>query len=132
MNWERHALQIAIGFGSLVPIGGGLAGLLGGPAAIDPAAVGSTDLDSHTRYLSGLLLAIGIGYLASVPRIERHRTRILLLGGLVVTGGIGRLISLVVLGFPSSLMTSALIMELLVTPLLTLWQLRIARPAGLL
>ena len=124
---EKRLLQIAVAVSSLVPIAAGGAGLLLGPALV--AAEGGHDLDSHFRYLSGLLLGIGLAYATGVPGIERKRVRFLLLGGIVVVGGLGRLWSLVTVGAPSAIMLGALAMELVVTPLLTLWQLRIARAA---
>jgi Domain of unknown function (DUF4345) len=90
-------------------------------------AANTPDLDSHFRYLSGLLLAIGVAYAWSVPGIERQRERFLLLGGIVVLGGFGRLLSMLTMGAPSPVMIGALAMELLATPIITLWQLRIAR-----
>jgi hypothetical protein len=51
----------------------------------------------------------------------------MLLCAIVVLGGLGRLFSLIATGTPSPVMIGALMMELLVTPLITLWQLRIAR-----
>jgi hypothetical protein len=117
-----------------VPIAAGSAGIVLGPAFVaaadgGAAAGGDADLDSHFRYLSGLLLGIGLGYLTALPGIERHRTRFLMLGGIVVIGGIGRLIALLADGAPSAAMLFALAMELLVTPALTLWQMRVARGA---
>jgi hypothetical protein len=52
---SRRALQIAVALCSLVPITAGGAGMLLGPALV--ASIGTHDLDSHFRYLSGLLLA---------------------------------------------------------------------------
>ena len=121
---ERRALQIAVAMGSLVPISAGGGGTLLGPRMLDSIAVESGDLDSHFRYLSGLLLAIGIGFASTVPT---HRGRFLVLTGIVVVGGIGRLLSLLSIGPPSSSMEAALVMELLVTPGLALWQRRVAR-----
>jgi hypothetical protein len=46
---------------------------------------------------------------------------------IVVTGGLGRLLSLLVRGVPDRPMLAALVMELAVTPALALWQSRIAR-----
>jgi hypothetical protein len=122
---EKRLLQIAVAVCSLVPILAGGAGLLLGPALV--GAAGDRDLDSHFRYLSGLLLAIGLAYATGVPGIERKRVRFLLLGGIVFVGGLGRLWSLWSTGTPSAIMLGALAMELVVTPLLTLWQLRVAR-----
>jgi len=49
------------------------------------------------------------------------------LGGIVVLGGFGRLPSMLTMGEPSPIMIGALAMELLVTPAITLWQMRISR-----
>jgi hypothetical protein len=124
---EKRALQIVVTIGSLVPIGAGSAGMLFGPRFMGSTIVGAGDLDSHFRYLSGLLLAIGMGFLSTIPRIETHGGRFRLLTGIVVMGGIGRLLSLLAVGLPSSGMLAALAMELLVTPGLAIWQRRVAR-----
>ena len=124
---ERRALQIAVALGSLVPISAGAAGILLGPRLVDAAASGLIDLDSHFRYLSGLLLAIGIGYVSTIPRIETHGRRFWLLTGIVVVGGLGRLMSLWAIGVPSVPMVAALGMELVITPGLALWRWRIGR-----
>jgi len=119
-------LQSAVAVCSLVPIAAGGAGVVLGPALVGTDG-GGGDLDGHFRYLSGLLLGIGLAYAASVPGIERHRARFLLLGTIVVIGGLGRLLSLILMGVPSPVMLAALAMELIVTPLLTVWQGRVAR-----
>jgi hypothetical protein len=124
---ERRALQIAVALGSLVPISAGAAGILLGPRLVDAAASGLIDLDSHFRYLSGLLLAIGIGYVSTIPRIETHGRRFWLLTGIVVVGGLGRLMSLWAIGVPSVPMVAALGMELVITPGLAVWRWRVGR-----
>ena len=87
---EKRALQITVAIGSLVPIGAGTAGMLLGLRMLESNSVESGDLDSHFRYLSGLLLAIGIGYATTVPRIETQGRRFRLLTFTVVLGGVGR------------------------------------------
>ena len=47
------------------------------------------------------------------------------LAGIVVLGGVGRLVSLLSIGSPSPAMLAALVMELIVTPGLALWQYRV-------
>jgi hypothetical protein len=125
-RFERRALQTAVAIGSLVPIGTGGAGMLLGPQILPFVGWISVDLDSHFRYMSGLLLAIGLGYLSTVPRIETHSERFRLLTYVVVTGGAGRLLALLADGLPSTVMLAALGIELLVTPCLALWQHRVA------
>jgi hypothetical protein len=128
---EIRLLRIAVAIGSLVPIGAGIAGVILGPRLTSqmPGPI-PADLDSHFRYLSGLLLAIGLGYASTIPRIEAHSARFQTLTLIVVTGGVGRLISWVAIGAPSTVMAAALVMELAVTPSLAIWQRRVARMAS--
>jgi hypothetical protein len=122
---ERRLLQIAVLLAGVVPVSAGAAGVFLGVSLLANAAPGS-DLDSHFRYLSGLLLAIGLAFWIMVPRIERHGTMFRLLGAVVVVGGIGRLVGVLLAGPPSRDMLLTLVMELGVTPLLCLWQARVA------
>lgn len=128
-HFEKRALQAAVVVGCVVPIAAGLSGMILGPVLSRGAVAVPTDLDSHFRYLSGLLFAVGLGFISTVPQIERHRGRFLGLTGIVVAGGFGRLASVLALGLPSAPMKAALAMELLVTPALAFWQMRVARRA---
>lgn len=125
---NRHALQIVIAVAGLVPVGAGLAGIVLGPTFAglgDPLGIPtSTDpsLDSHFRYLSGLLLGIGLLFWWAIPTIERRGSLVRALTLIVVAGGLGRAFSLLEVGEPDTGMRLALIMELGVTPLLCLWQ----------
>lgn len=122
---ERRVFQAIVAIACLVPILGGGLGVVRGLAMVDVA--GSASADSHFRYLSGLLLGIGLGFLSTVPRIEQRTGRFRLLTGIVVTGGLARAVSLLLTGAPNRSMLFALAMELAVTPALALWQGRIAR-----
>jgi hypothetical protein len=122
---ERRLLQIVVAVACLVPICAGAMGVLSGPAMIEMTDV-PVDADSHYRYLSGLLLGIGIAFATTIPRIETHGARFRLLAALVVVGGAGRLLSLAMHGTPGKPMLFALAMELLVTPALAVWQARVA------
>lgn len=124
---SRRLLQIVVIVLGLVPILAGASGVVLGPSMVGlPASDTPFALDSHLRYLSGLLLAIGFGFWSTVPRIERHAARFRLLTAIVVFGGLGRLVGLAVVGVPPLPMLLALAMELAVTPLLCWWQYRIA------
>jgi hypothetical protein len=90
---------------------------------------GDIALDSHYRYLSGLLLAIGVAYWSTIPDIERQGARFSLLTLLVVTGGFFRGLGMLMGGPPGAVMTCALMVELGLTPFLYLWQMRVARLA---
>jgi hypothetical protein len=124
---ERAWLQATVAVLSLVPITAGAAGLLLGPGfAGGPAGV--PDLASHFAYLSGLLLGLGLGFLALVPGIEHQGLLFRSAAGLVVLGGLARLLAAAALAGPPSLPHRlALVMELGVVPAIAAWQARIAR-----
>ena len=121
---ERRALQIAIALAACVPVAGGLKGAWLGARGFGAWPGGAAD--SHFRYLSGLLLAIGLAYWACIPAIERRGPLIRVLTAIVVAGGVARLAGWVLLGGDPGPMRWALIMELGVAPLLCLWQIRVA------
>jgi Domain of unknown function (DUF4345) len=125
---QRSLLQLSVGVAGIVPVAAGTAGILLGPKFVD-ALVGA-GADSHFRYLSGLLLGVGLGFWSTIPRIEANGERFRLLSFIVVAGGVARLISLAVIGLPPIGMQAALAMELGVTPLLCLWQWRVGRRTG--
>lgn len=122
----RRFLQILVAVFSLVPILAGLDGMLLGSAMLEAHGSTNITMDSHFRYLSGLLLGIGLGFLSCLPQIELKTPRFQVLVGIVVLGGIGRLYSLIIVGTPSHGMMFGLGMELLMTPLLGLFQLSVA------
>ena len=121
---ERRALQIAILLAGLVPLLGGGLGVTFGEAAFGPWAGGGED--SHIRYLSGLLLAIGLMFWSCIPTIERRGETMRLLTAMVFVGGLARLGGLIVVGDPGR-MRWALVMELVATPAICLWQARVSR-----
>ncbi len=119
------ALQIVIGICGLVPVAAGLGGaILGSSMLGDDTA--SISADSHVRYLSGLLLAVGLLFWGTIPRIERRGPTVRLLTAIVVVGGLARLAGIFTAGVPSPPMLFGLGMELVVTPLICLWQSQIA------
>jgi hypothetical protein len=126
-DFERSALQAAVAAASAVPIGSGLAGMIQGAAMMVESGAIAPDLDGQFRYLSGLLLALGLVFAATVPRIERHSRLFLVLTAAVALGGVARLAGMLVDGHPSPLMGGALAMELVVTPALAAWVWRIGR-----
>ncbi len=120
---ERRLLQRVVAIAGLVPVGGGLYGVLFG-AGLTGDALPVTG-DSHYRYLSGLLLGIGLMFWSTVPSIEGKRGRFQLLTLIVVVGGLGRLAGLGLVGLPAPSMLLAIGMELVVTPVVCLWQMRV-------
>jgi len=121
-------LQLCVALACIVPVAAGgsgvidsAGGLLGRPSRIP------VDLDSHFRYLSGLLLGIGLAFAACIPGIEKNEKIFRILGMIVFVGGLARLLSLYEMGVPGAGHRFGLVMELGVVPLLVLWQARVAR-----
>ena len=119
---ERRLLTTTVALVCLVPLGAGIAGVVLGPAALEADVVSDPELDSHFRYLSGLLVGIGIAFAACIPAIERRSELFAVLTLVVVIGGLSRLGALVVNDMPATPHIFALVMELAIVPLLYLWQ----------
>jgi hypothetical protein len=126
---ERRTLQQVVAVAALVPVLAGLTGVLFGHG-ITGDQNPSVSADSHFRFLSGLLLGIGLCFWSTVPGIEEKTTFFRFLTLIVVLGGLARLLGLWITGIPSLFMLLALAMELAVTPALCLWQTRIANRAA--
>jgi hypothetical protein len=124
MERERRLLQQSVAVVATIPVATGLYGVLFGQALTGDAV--SISAESHFRYLSGLLLGIGLCFWSTLPSIEIHTGRVRLLTLLVVIGGLSRLIGLALTGLPSLFMLGGLIVELIVAPVLCLWQTRVA------
>jgi hypothetical protein len=123
---ERRLLQAAVAIACLVPLTIGAQGVVEGPAMLKGVAgTQPADLDSHYRYLSGLLLGLGFGFASCVKCIELCGPLFRTLGLIAVLGGLARLLSLALVGTPSFGHVLGLAMELGVVPLLLVWQRRI-------
>jgi hypothetical protein len=119
-SWsEKRTLQTCVVLAGLVAVSAGAWGVLN-----DLGGHGG-GLASHERYLSGLLLAIGLAYWTTVSNIEDKTGRFRLLTALVMVGGISRLLGVALGDALSWSIGGALAMELLVAPLLCLWQGRV-------
>jgi hypothetical protein len=115
---------------AIVPVLAGLYGVLFGIDGIGTDRIVNISADSHFRYLSGLLTGLGILFLTCVPGIEHKTGLFRFLTLVVVLGGLSRLLGLYLTGLPSLVMLGALVVELGVTPLLCLWQARVAHLAA--
>jgi hypothetical protein len=127
---ERRLLRAAVAAVATVPVAAGAAGVFLGADLLDATSTDRISADSHIRYLSGLLLGIGLLSWSIVPHIERAGSTFQIITTVVVAGGLARLASLVANGVPSKPMLAGLTLELIVTPALAVWQRRLARGPG--
>lgn len=126
---EKRLFQTAFGLTALVPLAMGLGGVFVGAKllGVDPPP---HDLSSHYGYLSGVLVALWLGFLSCLPRIEQNGRRFRLLTLIVMLGGAARLYAAFAYGYPSWPHMVALAGELVIVPLFVLWQWRLARRAS--
>jgi len=127
---NKRLLQAVVAVLALIPTLSGAAGVLLGPDFLRLDPPWPADLDSHFRFLSGVFVAVGLGFYSCVSRIEAKIGRFQMLAALVFVGGLARLWSFVLVGAPSAGHLIGLVMELAVVPLLVLWQAHLARNAS--
>lgn len=124
---EKRLLQAVMCVVLLLPATAVIPSIASGPGFLGRPPVIPTDLDSHFRYISGVFLGVLLAIISCIPGIERQGPRLRLLGGIIVLGGLCRLLSLVLVGLPSIGHQIGLATEIGVVPLLMLWQARLAR-----
>lgn len=129
LSYEKRLLQLVLLIVSLIPVSAGFMGVWKGPAFFDIAGA-PISADSHIRYLSGLLLGIGLLVWWIIPRVGQRDDVFATVTAIVFVGGLSRLWSRIEVGQPNSMMSAALFVEFALTPALYFWHLRIARKAA--
>lgn len=124
---ERRLFQIVVWIATLVPLSAGAAGIGLGPRMMKHLASTNPDLESHFRYLSGLLFGIGVAFAFSAAQPERRAGLFRALGFIVIAGGLARLLGVLLAGWPGAGDIFGLAMEVVTVPLLLLWLRRIER-----
>jgi len=130
LSAERRLLQGVIAATCTVSLSASITSILQGPGWLMANDQVATDLDSHFRYMSGLLLAIAIGFLSCMRGIEQKGPRMRMLALIVVVGGLARAYSATVVGMPSWGHVGGLAIELAIVPAVTVWHWSFARRAN--
>ena len=128
---SRVLLQIFTAVLALVPISTGIISMRG---VRDPLyrALHLPEipvLDSNLRFFGGVWLGLGLAMLWTVPSIEQQGTLFRWLWAAVFIGGVGRLLSWLVIGAPPRPFVGFLLLEILGAPLFVYWQSRVAQSA---
>ena len=82
-------------------------------------------LDSNLRFMGGMGLGLGIALLWIIPSIERQTSLYRLIWLCALAGGIGRLFSMTLVGWPPLPLILFTAVELPGVPLLIYWQFRV-------
>jgi hypothetical protein len=129
---SRFPLQLCTAVLALIPIATGIATLLGvrdpiyRPLGLPPAPI----LDSNLRFFGGVWLGVGLAMLWLVPSIEHQGVLFRALWVAVFLGGVGRLLSWIMIGAPPRPFIGFTLLELVGAPLFIYWQYRIAQVLG--
>jgi hypothetical protein len=121
VSTQRRLLQFVVAIAGLVPVGAGMAGAVAGPRFY--GLTGDLAAISHGRYLSGLLLGIGLAFWTCIPTIETRGARFSVLAAIVFLGGCARLLGAIADDdLSNTQIVLALTMETIVTPGIWFWR----------
>ena len=125
----KRSLQIATAVLGTIPI---LTGIIGMSGLSDPVYAASSLptnslLDSNLRFFSGVWLGLGLALYWLIPKIDRETVLFRALWGMIFLGGIGRLISMVLMALPPMPFIGFTILEIAGAPIFILWQARLAK-----
>ncbi len=84
-------------------------------------------LDSNLRFMGGLGLGLGIALLWILPTIEKQGGLFRLIWATAFLGGLGRIVSYIVVGTPPIAMILFAALEVPCVPLLIYWQYRVSK-----
>lgn len=119
----RKPLQVILVILGFVPFITGILGMMG---IYDPlyASLGLPNdplLDSNLRFLSGVWFVVGITVFATVRQVENYFQLYLVVWGMIFVGGIGRLISMILVGLPPIPFIGFTVLELIGAPIFLYW-----------
>jgi hypothetical protein len=134
---SRRLLQVAVAVSSVNALLGGALYLTRGVAGLSlftpvPLPIDATDptwavVDYMFRALAGIWFAVGLMLAFVVPSIEKHSAWFALLCIATFGMGVGRLFSIAHFPLASGNSIGAMVTELVLPPILVLWQRRVAK-----
>jgi hypothetical protein len=126
---SRLLLQICTAVLALVPIVTGIISMRGvGDPLYRPLQLPAVPVfDSNLRFFGGIWLGLGLALLSTVPAIEQHSTLFRWVWIAVFLGGVGRLVSWLIVGAPPRPFIGFLLLEIVGAPLFIYWQWRVAQ-----
>jgi hypothetical protein len=121
----ERGLQIVFAALGVTAVLTGLVDIVGGPEALPgESAVGDT-ADNAFRFNAAFWVAFGVAALWLVPRLLAETTAVRWLAGALFLGGVARVISLIDVGEPHELFLALMGVELLLPPVIVVWQSRL-------
>jgi hypothetical protein len=121
---SRRILQIVIGLLATAPLLTGLLGMTGvdNPIYSSHPLPDYVLLDSNLRYLNGFSVGIALALYYMIPHIESHTILLRAICGIIFSGAVGRILSIIFLGLPPFPMPVFVLIEIMAPPILVVWQ----------
>jgi hypothetical protein len=126
---SKRALQIITGVLGTIPLATGVIGMTGvrDPLYASANLPANVLLDSNLRFFAGVWLGLGIAIFWLIPDIEKQTVLFRAVWGMIFVGGVGRLLSMLLLAPPPLPFIGFTILEIVGAPLFVLWQRRLGR-----
>jgi hypothetical protein len=125
MALRRVFQTFLVAFG-IIAIGISLAHLAVGPEAIPGGSAVNPTSDGEDRFYAGFFGCYGVALLWCARGVERKQVYVNVLAGVLLVGGIGRLIALIIVGPPTPFFVAMLVLEMVLPLLMVLAAKRIA------
>lgn len=124
---NKRPLQIAMCALGVVPVVTGVLTMLGqgDPIYASAGLAPNAMLDNNLRFFGGLWLVLGLAVFWLVPRIEREVSLFRVLWLMIFVGGIGRLLSMFLMGPPPIPFIGFTALEVIGAPLFLWWHARL-------
>lgn len=125
----KFNLQIVTGLVGIIPIATGLLGMMGvdDPVYVAAGVPPNVLLDTNLRFFAGAWVGLGLALYWLIPTIERQTVLFRVLWGMVFIGGVGRLLSLIMLGWPPVAFVAFTAIEIVGAPFFIWWQGRLSK-----
>lgn len=125
---SRKFLQTFLIILGLIPTITGVLTIMGinDPLFADLALPHSALLDSELRFFGGLWLGLGLTVLSTVRNLEKHFDLYRVLWIMIFLGGVGRLLSILLMGLPPILFIAFTVLEIVGAPIFIYWHSQIA------
>jgi len=93
---------------------------------VSEAALSDPALNNGFQFFAGIWMGVGVLLILFLRDLEKYKTAMLTLLGIIFFGGIGRVISILNFGMPDNeagqrIITIALVIELALMPILAWW-----------
>jgi Domain of unknown function (DUF4345) len=126
---NKFNLQIVMGLLGIIPVATGLLGMMGvhDPVYVAAGVPPIVLLDTNLRFYSGVWIGLGLALWWLIPRIEKQTVLFRVLWGMIFIGGIGRLLSMIMLEWPPVPFVGFTAIEIVGAPLFIWWQSHVAR-----